>query len=84
MLEKKKLMLVNKHFIHFTIMFFYKFFPRIDDSHCNRIQSSLCSVHCLDNGYVGKQPVAWKEYCAEFWLKELQKSMVRCTGPAAI
>ena len=34
----------------------------------------------FDNGYVGKQTVAWKEYCAEYWLKELQESMDRCTG----
>ena len=26
------------------------------------------------------QPVAWKEYCAKYWLKELQESMDRCTG----
>ena len=26
-----------------------------------------------------KQPVAWKEYCAEYWLKELQECMGRCT-----
>ena len=32
------------------------------------------------NGYVGKQPVAWKEYCAEYWLKELQEGMDKCTG----
>ena len=56
------------------------FFPRIDDSHCNRIHSSLTTVHCFNNGYVGKQPVALKEYCAEYWLKELQESMDRCTG----
>ena len=24
--------------------------------------------------------MAWKEYCAEYWLKELQESMDRCTG----
>ena len=34
------------------------FFPRIDDSHCNTIHSSLTAVRCFDNGYVGKQPVA--------------------------
>ena len=34
----------------------------------------------FDNGYVGKQPVAWKEYCAEYWLKELQRSMDGCNG----
>ena len=28
----------------------------------------------------GKQPVAWKEYYAEYWLKELQESMDMCTG----
>ena len=28
----------------------------------------------------GKQPVAWKEYCVGYWLKELQESMDRCTG----
>ena len=55
-------------------------FPRIDDCHFDRIHSSLTAVHCFDNGYVGKQPVAWKEYCMEYWLKELQESMDRCTG----
>ena len=44
------------------------------------IHSSLTAVRCLDNGYVGKQPVAWKEYCAEYWLKERQESMDRCNG----
>ena len=33
------------------------FFPRIDDGHCDRIHSSLTAVHCLNNGYMGKQPV---------------------------
>ena len=44
------------------------------------MHSSLTAVRCFDNGYVGKQPVAWKEYCAEYWLKELLESMNRCTG----
>ena len=48
--------------------------PRIDDSHCDRIHSSLTAVHCFDNGFVGKQPVAWKEYCAEYWLKDFRKA----------
>ena len=56
------------------------FFPRIDDSHCDRIHSSLTAVRCFDNGYVGKQSVAWKEYGAGYWLKELQETMDRCTG----
>ena len=38
------------------------------------------AVRCFDSGYVGKQPVAWNEYCAEYWLKELQESMDMCTG----
>ena len=56
------------------------FFPRIDDSHCDRIHSSLTAVRCFDNGYVGKQSVVWEEYCAKYWLKELQESVDRCTG----
>ena len=54
------------------------FFPRIDDSHCDRIHSSLIAVRCFDNGYVGKQPVACKEYCVEYWLKDLLESMDWC------
>ena len=42
------------------------FFPRIDYTHCDRIRSALTAVHCFDNGYLRKQPVAWKEYCAEY------------------
>ena len=49
-------------------------------SHCDRIHSSVSVVHCLDIGYVGKQPVAWKKYCAEYSVKDLQESMDRCTG----
>ena len=56
------------------------FFPRIHDIYCDRLHSSLTAVCCFDNGYVGKQPVAWKEHCVEYWLKELHKSMDRCTG----
>ena len=56
------------------------FFFRIDDSHCDRIHFSLTAVHGFENGYVGKQPVAWKEYFAEYSLKELQERMDRCTG----
>ena len=42
--------------------------------------SSLTAVRSFDNVYVGKQPVAWKEYCAEYWLKEFQESMDKCNG----
>ena len=52
---------------------------RIDDSHCDRIHSSLTAVHRFDNDYLRKQSVAWKEYCAEYWLKKLQESMDRST-----
>ena len=55
-------------------------FPRIDDNRCDRIHSSLIAVHCFADGYVGKQPVAWEEYCAEYCLKEFQESMDECTG----
>ena len=40
----------------------------------------LCVVHVM--GYVGKQPVALKEYCAKYWLKELQETIDKCTGAA--
>ena len=33
---------------------------------------------------MGKQPVTWEGYCAEYWSKELQKNMDRCTGRDAI
>ena len=46
----------------------------------DRINSFLTGVYCFDDGYVGKQPVAWKVYCAEYWLKNIQESMDRCTG----
>ena len=40
------------------------------------INVSICNsaIHCFDNDYVGKQPVAWKEYCAEYWLKNSRKA----------
>ena len=56
------------------------FFPRIDDGHCDRIHSFLTAVHCFDNGYAGKQPVALEEYFAEYWLQEFQEGTDRCTG----
>ena len=33
------------------------------------IHSSLTVVRRFDNGYMRKQPVVWKDYCAEHWLK---------------
>ena len=32
------------------------FFPRIDNSHCDRIHSSSNTVYCFDDGYVGNKP----------------------------
>ena len=66
---------------HFNFIWFsLLLIPRIDESHCDRIHSSLIAVCCFDNGYVGKQPVAWKGYSAEYCLKELQENINRCTG----
>ena len=48
------------------------FFPRIDDYHCDTIRSSRTAVHCFENGYVGKQPVALEKYSVEYWLKQLR------------
>ena len=61
-----------------------KFFLKVDDNHCKWIHSSLTVVCCFNNGYVGKQQVVWKEYCAAYWLKKLQKSMDKCSGHHAI
>ena len=47
---------------------------------CERIQSSLFAVHCFDDTNIGKQPMAWVEYCDEYWLKGLQESMDMCAG----
>ena len=41
--------------------------------------SLIRKVHCSDKSYVGKQPLAWKEYSAEYCLKELQESKDWCT-----
>ena len=56
------------------------FFPRFDGTHCDRIHSSLTAVHCFDNRYVGKQPVAWEGHSVEYLLNELQESTDKCTG----
>ena len=51
----------------------------VDDSHSDRIHSWLIGVRCFDDGYVEKQLVVRKEYCAEYLLKVLQESINRCT-----
>ena len=57
-------------------------FSEIGESQCNGVHASLTAVHCFDNGYVGKQPVAWEEYCAEYWSKELQEAWVGALAAA--
>ena len=42
------------------------FFPRIGDRRCDRIYSSFIAVHSLNNDYMGKQQVVWKEYFVEY------------------
>ena len=44
-------------------------FPGTNDSHCDRIHSSLTAVRCFDKSYVGKQPVAWKKILCEVQVK---------------
>ena len=44
--------------------------------------SSLTAVHCFEDSYMGKHPVAWEEYYADYWLKELQESMNRSLAAA--
>ena len=48
------------------------FFPRMDDSDCDRIYSSLSAVRCFDDCYKKKLPVVWKEYFG--------KNIVESTG----
>ena len=45
---------------------------------------SLSLLSIVSASYVGKQPVAWKDNLAQYWLKELQESMGRCTGHHSI
>ena len=55
------------------------FDPRLDDCHCDMIHSSLTAVRFFFfflTMVVGKQQLAWKEYYAEYWLKELQELAV--------
>ena len=37
------------------------FFPRTDDSHCDVIHTSLIANLCFDEGYGGRQALAWRE-----------------------
>ena len=38
------------------------------------------TVHSFDNGYVGNQPVAWKEHCVKYGLQVPDEHMDRCAG----
>ena len=51
------------------------------DFHCSYDSVHDSGDHCFDFGYVGKQPVAWDEYCTKYWLQKIQESMYRCTSP---
>ena len=46
----------------------------------DKIHNVLAADHCFENDYAGKRPVVWKEHCAEYWSKNLWKSMQRCRG----
>ena len=49
------------------------FFPRMDDSLCDRIYFSPTAVHSFNGGHMRKQPVAGTEFCAEHWQKKKKK-----------
>ena len=58
------------------------FFPRIDDSHFDRIHSSFTTVHCFNNSYLGRQPVAWKEYSRDYkWWKRTAEKLGQVHWP---
>ena len=48
-------------------------FPRIDDSHFDRILSSLTVSHCFDDGYVGKQLGFGRKLCGALVKKKKKK-----------
>ena len=49
-----------------------------EDYDCDKFVLNPCCP-LFNYGYVGKQHVAWKAYCAKHWEKELQKTMDRCS-----
>ena len=73
--EQSEEWLVNRD----TDFVFFSVLKVIYEGFLFAIHSSLTNVRCFNNSHVGKQPVAWKEYCAEYWLKELQQGMDKCT-----
>ena len=64
-------------YIHLSSLFFCLFFLPLFNMF---VHFSLTTAHSSNNVYVGKQPVAWKEYFAEYFSKELMESMDRDTG----
>ena len=40
----------------------------------------LTPDHCFNNSCVGKQPVAWKEYCVEYFYRRPKQSKGRQIG----
>ena len=49
---------------HWFDPWFSQYSFRVEDSLCDKIHSSLTAFNHFDKVYVGKQPVAWKVYCA--------------------
>ena len=84
--EKKKFSVifthVDLHVITYFCILFITHFTRMFSKLCvlNGQTTVGCQLILFDNDYVRKQPMAWKEYCAKYWFKELQESMDRCTG----
>ena len=58
------------------------FFPRIDDSHCDRIYSSLNTVRCFDNGYVGKHQWLGKNIVRSTVQKNSRKAWIGALAAA--
>ena len=60
------------------------FLSRIDDSHCDRIHSSLTDFHCFHKKLLVCGKAASGLERVEYWLKELQESVDRITVAATI
>ena len=38
------------------------------------VEMGFLSISVLSDGYVEKQPVAWREFRGEYWLEKLKKA----------
>ena len=58
----------SEHDVSGSIPGLVNFFPRIVDSHCDRINSFFIAnfMYCFDKRSEDKHPVAWKEYGAKY------------------